>query len=140
MSSDMRFESIGQEGSFLDRVGGIEWAVLGDSAEVRLTLDDRHLNPNGTTHGGLLLTLLDFTLGVTVEHQLGDDLVGHPITIQLSSSMIGAASKGETVTGSATVTASTKTMTFVSGQITCDGRVLATATAVFRNPRPATPA
>ena len=94
-----------------------------------------HVNPNGTIHGGLLLTLLDFTLGAEVERSLGPGLQGHPITIQLSSSMIAAASLGETVHGDARTTTSTKTMSFVEGQITCGEGILATATAVFRNPR-----
>lgn len=130
------FESIGQTGSFLDHIGGIESRRVSDRrVEVRLRLEERHLNPNGTTHGGLILTLLDFTLGVTVEHSLGDGLAGHPITIQLSSSMIGSARLGETIVGTGRVDAATKTMTFVAGEIMCDGRTLATATAVFRNPR-----
>lgn len=130
------FESIGQVGTFLDHVGGLEMRRSSDQVEVRLPLEERHLNPNGTTHGGLILTLLDFTLGVTVEQSLGDGLAGHPITIQLSSSMIGSAELGETIVGTGRIDAATKTMTFVAGEITCEGRTLATATAVFRNPRP----
>ena len=37
--------------------------------------------------------------------------------------------------GYARTTTSTKTMSFVEGQITCEDKILATATAVFRNPR-----
>lgn len=132
---DGTFRPIGQEGTFLDHVGGIEWDREGDHVRTRLTVRPQHVNPNGTIHGGLLLTLLDFTLGAEVERSLGPGLQGHPITIQLSSSMIAAASLGETVHGDARTTTSTKTMSFVEGQITCGGRVLATATAVFRNPR-----
>lgn len=129
------YTAIGQEGTFLDHVGGIEWRVAPDAVSIRLTVRPSHVNPNGTVHGGLILTLLDFTLGAEVERSLGAGQQGHPITIQLSSSMIGAASLGETILGSARVTARTKTMSFVSGEITCDGRLIASATAVFRNPR-----
>ncbi|NKT14602.1 thioesterase [Rhodococcus hoagii] len=130
------FSSIGQEGTFLGHVGGIEIREEEDGVRTRLTVRPEHVNPNGTTHGGLLLTLLDFTLGVEAERALGEGLLGHPITIQLSSSMIGAAALGETVEGSARVTAQTRTMTFVTGEIGSGGRVLTTASAVFRNPRP----
>lgn len=129
------FSSIGQEGTFLDHVGGIEWSKNADQVHTRLKVRAEHVNPNGTTHGGLLLTLLDFTLGVEAERSLGDGLLGHPITIQLSSSMIGSATVGETVDGCARVTAQTRTMTFVTGELTVGGRVLTTASAVFRNPR-----
>lgn len=127
--------SIGQQGTFLDHVGGIEWSVGPDAVSIRLTVRADHVNPNGTAHGGLLLTLLDFALGAEVERSLGAGQQGHPITIQLSSSMIGTAARGETVLGTARVTARTKTMSFVSGEITSGGRLIASATAVFRNPR-----
>ncbi|PYC99880.1 PaaI family thioesterase [Microbacterium esteraromaticum] len=129
------FLPIGQEGTFLDHIGGIEWSVEPDAVRIRLTVRPAHVNPNGTVHGGLLLTLLDFTLGAEVERSIGAGQQGHPITIQLSSSMIGAAALGETVMGSARVTARTKTMSFVSGEITSEDRLIASATAVFRNPR-----
>lgn len=131
------YTSIGQEGTFLDHIGGIEWSAAPDEIGIRLTVRSAHVNPNGTVHGGLILTLLDFTLGAEVERSLGAGQQGHPITIQLSCSMIGAASLGETLLGSARVTARTKTMSFVAGEITCDGRLVASATAVFRNPRTA---
>lgn len=131
------FAPIGQEGTFLGHVGGIEWDRDGDHLRTRLTVRSEHVNPNGTIHGGVLLTLLDFTLGAEVERSLGPGLDGHPITIQLSSSMIAAASLGQTVHGSARITANTKTLSFVEGQITCGETALATGTAVFRNPRPA---
>jgi uncharacterized protein (TIGR00369 family) len=132
----MSFESIGQAGTFLDHVGGIEESREPDGGTIRLTVRPEHVNPNGTAHGGLILTLLDFTLGVEVERSLGEGLAGHPITIQLSTSMIGTASLGETVLGTARVRSRTKTMSFVDGEISCGERLIATATAVFRNPRP----
>ena len=132
------FAPIGQEGTFLGHVGGIEWDRGGEHLRTRLTVRSEHVNPNGTIHGGVLLTLLDFTLGAEVERSLGPGLDGHPITIQLSSSMIAAASLGQTVQGSARTTTSTKTLSFVEGEITCEEKILATATAVFRNPRPVT--
>jgi uncharacterized protein (TIGR00369 family) len=129
------FGPIGQEETFLGHVGGIEWSHDEERITTRLIVDPHHANPNGTVHGGVLLTLLDFTLGAEVEHSLGAGQQGHPITIQLSSSLIGAATVGETVVGTAIVTARTKTMSFVEGRIVCGDRVLATASAVFRNPR-----
>lgn len=131
------FEPIGQEASFLGHVGGIESRRMADGVELRLKLASHHLNPNGTVHGGVILTLFDITLGLTVEQSLQGALDGHPITVQLSTSMIGAASAGETLIGTAQVDASTRTTSFVSGRIRCGSRVIATASAVFRNPKPA---
>lgn len=133
----MSFSGIGQEGTFLGHVGGIEESRGAEGSVIRVTVRPEHVNPNGTAHGGLILTLLDFTLGAEVESSLGEGLAGHPITIQLSTSMIGAAALGETLTGTARVRSRTKTMSFVDGEILCGERIIATATAVFRNPRAA---
>lgn len=130
------YQAIDQGGTFLDHLGGIELNKTAESASIRMTVRPSHVNPNGTAHGGVILTLLDFSLGAEVERHLGDGLEGHPITIQLSTSMIGAARLGETIHSTSRVTASTRTMTFVSGELVSGDRVVATASAVFRNPRP----
>jgi uncharacterized protein (TIGR00369 family) len=133
-----QFVPVGQSGTFLDHVGGLTWVQDDDGVRVRIVVEPHHTNPNGTVHGGVILTLLDFGLGVAAESALPTGADGHPITIQLSSSMIGAARLGDTLETRAHVSASTRTMSFADGEIVCNERVIATASAVFRNPRPAT--
>lgn len=132
--SETAFESVGQEATFLGHVGGIERRMLGDRAETRLLIARHHLNPNGTTHGGVLMTLIDITLGMTIEAYLSNQSGRHPITVQLNTSMIAAATEGETVIGQAQVDGSSRTMSWASGRLVCNGRTLMTASAVFRNP------
>ena len=85
----------------------------------------------------MLLTLLDITLGMNVEAHLNNQSGRHPITVQLNSNMIAAAGKGELVHGEAQVDGSSRTMSWASGRLHCEGRTLMTGTAVFRNPPPA---
>jgi uncharacterized protein (TIGR00369 family) len=127
-----------QGGTYLDHVGGLMWRRLPDRTDTCVTLEPRHLNPNGTAHGGMLMTLLDITLGATVESFLGCVGSGrHPITIQLSCSMMSPAMPASTVFGTAEVQQATRTVTFVAGKLVSDGKTLLSATAVFRNPPPA---
>jgi acyl-coenzyme A thioesterase PaaI-like protein len=131
------FLPLNQAGTFLDHVGGMMWRRLPDRTDTCLILEPRHLNPNGTAHGGLLMTLLDITLGATVESYLqcvGSDR--HPITIQLSCSMMSPALRDSVVFGEAEVEQSTRVVSFVKGQLVSAGRTLLTASAVFRNPPP----
>ncbi|MGP3535651.1 PaaI family thioesterase [Microbacterium sp. RD1] len=129
------FTPLGQDASFLGHVGGITWHRRDDRTDVRLEVATHHLNPNGHAHGGVLFTLMDITLGATVESFLGENPAGHPITVQLSSSLMGSARQGQTILGEARVESSTRTLTFVDGRLTADdGRLLMTARAVFRNP------
>src|SRR5882757_9736469 len=111
------FEDVGQEDSFLGHLRGIRRRHLADGVETSLRVERHHLNPNGTVHGGVLLTLLDITLGMTVEAHLKNQSGRHPITVQLNSNMIAAASEGQLVLGQAQVDGSSRTMTWASGRL-----------------------
>jgi uncharacterized protein (TIGR00369 family) len=128
------FDSVGQNDSFIGHVGGIERRHGPGGVETRLRVGPHHLNPNGTTHGGVLMTMLDITLGMNVEAYLKSDGGRHPITIQLNCNMMLAAPEGALVIGQAQIDGSSRTMTWASGKLVADGRVLMTASAVFRNP------
>lgn len=134
MINPEEFADVGQKDSFLGHLHGIRRRPLDDRVETCLRVEPQHLNPNGTVHGGVLLTLLDVTLGMTVEAYLNSPSGRHPITVQLNSSMIAAASEGQVVFGQAQVDGSSRTMTWASGRLVCEGRTLMTGTAVFRNP------
>ncbi|MCO5973054.1 PaaI family thioesterase [Actinoallomurus soli] len=125
---------IDQGGTFLGHVGGLTWRRGPDRTDTCVLLAPHHLNPNGTAHGGLLLTLLDITLGATVESFLGVDAERHPVTLQLSCSMLAPARGGELLFGEATVDRATRTVTFVSARLHSRGQTVLTASAVFRNP------
>ncbi len=128
------FEPIGQADSFIGHVGGLHWRRLADSTQTCLVLERKHTNPIGTAHGGLLMTMLDITLGATAQSRLGHTGEGHPATIQLSTSLMAAAREGELLQGEAQVDAATRTMSFVSGRLHVGGRTVITGSAVFRNP------
>lgn len=134
MSDDSDFEDVGQHASFIGHVGGIGRRRTANGVETSLRVAPHHLNPNGTTHGGVLMTLLDITLGMSVEAFLKSESGRHPITIQLNCNMMAAAPEGALVIGQAQVDGSSKTMSWASGRLIADGRTLMTATAVFRNP------
>ncbi|MBC8363590.1 MAG: PaaI family thioesterase [Actinobacteria bacterium] len=51
---------------FLD----IEQVTTPDGVECRIAIDGRHLNPNGSMHGGAMFTLLDLAMGVTTSTYL----------------------------------------------------------------------
>jgi len=130
------FVPIEQGGTFISHVGGLHWHRHAEHSEVCLLLRPQHLNPNGTAHGGLLLTILDILLGATVESYLGAIEGRHPATIQLSCSMLAPAHNGELVFGEAAVDNSTRTVTFVSGRLHSNSKTVLTASAVFRNGLP----
>ena len=140
MSNTDAFEDVGQHTSFLGHVGGITRRKTDDGVEIGMRVAPHHLNPNGTTHGGVLITLMDITLGMSVDDFLKNDSGRHPITVQLTCNMMAAAPEGAWVTGTAQIDGTSRTMTWASGRLVADGRVLMTGSAVFRNPPSERPA
>jgi uncharacterized protein (TIGR00369 family) len=124
-----------QEG-FLGHLGGIGVRRTSEGVETCLVVGAEHLNPNGTVHGGVLLTLLDYTLGVSVENALGE-AARHPTTISLTTHFLAGADHSHLLRGTATILRQTRSLSFAQGRITSGDRVVAAADAVFKNPPPA---
>jgi acyl-CoA thioesterase len=120
--------------SFMDHIGPIYQRVLERSVQLGVRLAPHQLNPLGTTHGGMLMSLIDVTLGSSAARAMGHE--GAVATVQLSCNMIAAARAGEWIHTEATVEKITRTLTFISGRILAEDRVLLTATGIFRNPPP----
>ena len=136
-SASDEFVSFGQLDTFIGLVGPIYYRVLSDRTETKLLLERRHVNPMGSAHGGLLMTVMDITLGSTAGASVGFGGV-YP-TVQLSCSFLAAAMMGEELRGEAEVQRMTKTLAFVSGRLMVDDRVIMIASSVFRNPPPGAP-
>jgi acyl-CoA thioesterase len=129
-----------EDGTFIDHIGPVRIRTAGAEAQLELVIARQHCNPNGGTHGGILLTLLDLVQGLSVKSALtrpNEVLSGHPTTVQINCNFISAGRLGETLQGRAQVERVTRTMSFAAGRLFVDDRLVATATAVFRNPAPA---
>jgi acyl-coenzyme A thioesterase PaaI-like protein len=126
---------------FLGYLDGI-WIRRHDAGlDTCLLVDAHHLNPNRTVHGGVLLSLLDYTLGGTTEQVLAisnhndpEASRQHPITISLTTQFTGGARHGLPLFGRAWVQRRTRSITFVAGELTSGDLTVATASAVFKNP------
>lgn len=136
-SASDEFVSFGQLDTFIGLVGPIYYRNLGDRTETKLVLERRHVNPMGSAHGGLLMTLMDITLGSTAGASVGFGGV-YP-TVQLNCNFLAAAMMGEELRGEAEVQRMTKTLAFVNGRLLVGDRIIMTASSVFRNPPPGAP-
>jgi uncharacterized protein (TIGR00369 family) len=131
------FVPIPEDGSFIGHVGGMEWCLRDGGATTRMRVARHHTNPIGIAHGGVLMTLLDITLGATAQAALAQGDAGpHPATVSLTCNLLAAAREGELLQGEARVDTATRSLSFVSGRLHVTGRTVATASAVFRNPPP----
>lgn len=131
------FQVLYEDGTFIDHIGPVLIRTGGSEAQLKVEIARQHANPNGGSHGGMLLTLLDLVQGLSVKAALtgaGGVLSGHPTTVQIGCNFISAARTGETLQGRAVVERVTRTMSFTAGRLFVGDRLVATATAVFRNP------
>ena len=62
---------------------GTELAEAGDGrAVVRLRAEDRHLNPGGTVHGGVISTLVDVSMAEALNTALAEE-GERPVTVEI---------------------------------------------------------
>ena len=72
---------------------GISLSRVGDGeSELRLDVEEHHLNPGGIVHGGVLATLLDACIGLALRSKLG--MTSEHVTIELNVHYLSPARTG----------------------------------------------
>lgn len=94
-----------------------------------LILGPAHLNGRGMAHGGLIASLADNSMGIACAYAAGE---AGMVTAQLSVNMVGSAAPGAWLQSFAHPTRIGGTLCFAEAQVTADGALVATATAIFR--------
>lgn len=97
--------------------------------DVGLVLEERHIGGNNRGHGGLMLTLLDETMGMTAFLQR--DKVP-TVTVSMNSQFIGATIPGQFLYASARIIQITSTLAFIEGEAFCGDKLVGTASGVWK--------
>lgn len=79
----------------------------------------KHMNAGGVVHGGALMTFADFAL-FALAHSSGDE--GYGVTVAFTSEFLAGAKEGELIEARGEVMGGGRSITFVRGVITGDGR------------------
>ena len=103
------------------------------TSTVTLEIADKHLNRNGTLHGGIHAMMLDAAGGFAASRNMGDSDELVPVqTLSLTTSFVGAAVKG-TVVARGRYTGGGHKIAYATAEMTdAEGRVLSTANGVFK--------
>jgi acyl-coenzyme A thioesterase PaaI-like protein len=113
---------------FLHLIGPL-WQRLVDGAhEYALVTQDKHHNRRGLVQGGVLMTFADRTCGMTAHYAAGTPLA----TVQLDTHFVEAGKIGEILVSRPRVVRSTRSLIFVSTEVTVDRRCIAMASGVFK--------
>ncbi|MCG8691872.1 MAG: PaaI family thioesterase [Minwuiales bacterium] len=97
---------------FVDMVGPLYVKREGRNATLGLWVEDRHTNPAGICHGGMLMTVADMQIGVGV--QAHTELGKFIPTVNMTVDFISAAREGDWIQGSTDVHRVTRNFAFAS--------------------------
>lgn len=123
------FTPIISSNPFGAHIGPIFEKIEGDGFVRAIRVSDKHLNSGGVAHGGVLMTFADIVLGQAMLNATGG---GPAVTVRLVSDFIAPAKDGVWVEGRAEVSRAGKTLIFVSGALTVEGKTIFTAQGTFK--------
>ena len=115
------------EVNFISLVGAHDPEAADGKATLSVKVDERHLNPAGTVHGGMLATLVDTTMGAAIRSAIDDEV---PATSQLSITYLRPGKPGR-LEVTATVRKRGQNLTVCEADVEQDGKSLVHALATF---------
>lgn len=95
----------------------------------------KHMNAGGVMHGGCLMTFADFALFAIAHHGM-EGVYG--LTVAFTSEFLDGAKEGELIEARGDVLRRGRSLTFVRGLVTADGRPVLnfSGTIKLRKPKP----
>jgi uncharacterized protein (TIGR00369 family) len=114
---------------FFDLVGPLWTKKEGDSWAYGIVAEDKHVNPAGIVHGGMLATLLDHALSA-IAWEANDRKPC--ITIALDVHFLAPARPGQFVAARGRIVRQASSLVFMQGNLTVDGDEIATACAILK--------
>ena len=128
MSKD--FEQISLKPGFMKHNGGLLFKTISESEyEFKATIKENHLNAAGITHGGFIATFIDAGAG-TAAHRIADQKPC--VTISLEIKFISPINLGQELIGRTKIQKKTKSMVFLTCELTTENKIVATASGVWK--------
>ncbi|MGM7636766.1 PaaI family thioesterase [Bacillus sp. Hm123] len=113
---------------FFQHIGFEVVEFTDDRVKIKLNIKDVLLNTNGTLHGGVYATMLDFIQGMLLRAVTKEKCV----TTNLTTHFLASVSSGE-IFAEATILQQGYKIAFIEGEITdADGRLLGKGTGTFK--------
>jgi acyl-coenzyme A thioesterase PaaI-like protein len=114
---------------FIALVGPLWHRVVEGLHEYALITEDKHHNRRGVVQGGVLMTFADRTCGMT-----GRFVSGSPnlATVQFDTQFVDAAKIGELLISKPKMVRATRTLLFMTTELSAGGRCVAMASGVFK--------
>jgi acyl-coenzyme A thioesterase PaaI-like protein len=114
---------------FIHLIGPLWQRIVNGEHEYALVAQDKHHNRRGLVQGGVLMTFADRTCGMTARYASGRPTLA---TVQMDTHFVESGKIGETLMSKPRVVRSTRSLIFVSTEVTVDKRCIAMASGVFK--------
>jgi uncharacterized protein (TIGR00369 family) len=124
------FEQISIKAGFMKHNGGLLFKAINEHEyQFKTTIAENHLNSAGITHGGFLAAFIDAGAG-TAAHRASDN--SPCVTISLEIKFITAVRLGQELTGKTKIQKKTKSMVFLTCELTVANKIVSTASGVWK--------
>ncbi|MFB9267760.1 PaaI family thioesterase [Bradyrhizobium erythrophlei] len=114
---------------FLHLVGPLWQRMVDNLPEYALITEDKHHNRRGLVQGGVIMTFADRSCGMTARFVSGKPTLA---TVQLDTHFVEAGKIGEILITRPRVVRSTRSLIFITTEVTVDKRCIAMANGVFK--------
>lgn len=114
---------------FLSLVGPLWQRSVDGEMECALVTEDKHHNRRGVVQGGLLMTFADRACGMAARFVSGRPTLA---TVQLDVHFVDSGRIGETLIARPRVVRTTRSLIFVTTEVTASDRCIVTASGVFK--------
>ena len=114
---------------FFALVGPLWTRKEGDAWAYGIMAEDKHTNPAGVVHGGMLATLLDHALSA-IAWEANERKPC--ITVAIDMHFLAPARPGQFVAARGRIVRQTASLVFMQGNLTVDGDEIATAGAILK--------
>ena len=124
------FEQISLKPGFMKHNGGLLFKTISEKEYIfKTTIKENHLNAAGITHGGFISAFVDAGAGTAAHRVTGKNPC---VTISLELKFISVVHLGKELIGKAKIQKKTKTMIFLTCELTTENKIVATASGVWK--------
>jgi acyl-coenzyme A thioesterase PaaI-like protein len=121
--------TIVETAGFLHLIGPLWQRLVDGEHEYALATQDKHHNRRGLVQGGVLMTFADRTCGITARHVSGKPTMA---TVQLDTHFVESGKIGEILISKPRMVRTTRSLVFITTEVTVDKRCIAMASGVFK--------
>ena len=124
------FEQISIKPGFMKHNGGLLFKKISENEyQFKTTIKKNHLNAAGIAHGGFISAVVDAGAGTAAHKVSGNSPC---VTISLELKFISIVKLGQELIGTTKIQKKTKSMVFLTCELTVEKKIVATASGVWK--------